>query len=78
MKETSQIVPLVREDHTSQVPALQLLQNLGWEYLTPYEALDARSGRLSGMLLDGILEKRRPSPSRGVAARCPDTRVSDG
>jgi type I restriction enzyme R subunit len=31
-------VPLMKEDHISQIPALQLLQNLGWEYLTPDEA----------------------------------------
>ena len=55
MTEISQTVPLLREDHTSQVPALQLLHNLGWKYLSPKEALDARGGRLSGVVLDGIL-----------------------
>ena len=30
--------PSFQEDHISQVPALQLLQNLGWRYLTPAEA----------------------------------------
>ena len=35
MAEISYAVPLLKEDHVSQVPALQLLQNLGWQYLTP-------------------------------------------
>jgi type I restriction enzyme, R subunit len=47
--------PLFKEDHISQVPALQLLQNLGWTYLTPDEALELRGGRASRVLLEGIL-----------------------
>lgn len=35
----SHAVPSFLEDHISQVPALQLLQNLGWQYLTPEEAV---------------------------------------
>jgi type I restriction enzyme R subunit len=48
--------PLMQEDHISQVPALQLLQNLGYTYLTPAEALALRGGKVSGVLLDGVLE----------------------
>jgi len=51
-------VPLIKEDHISQIPALQLLQNLGWEYLTPAEANKYRNERTSAVLLDGILEKQ--------------------
>ncbi len=47
--------PVLNEDAISQLPALHLLQNLGWQYLTPKEALDLRSGRLGGVLLEGIL-----------------------
>jgi len=50
--------PLTREDHASQIPALQLLQNMGWKYLSPEEAIDLRGGKTSGVILDGILEKR--------------------
>lgn len=53
--ETLRAIPSFKEEHISQVPALQLLQNLDWEYLSPKEALDARAGRLSGVVLDGIL-----------------------
>ncbi len=48
-------LPSFLEDHISQIPALQLLQNLGWEYLTPAETVSLRSGKLSGVILDGIL-----------------------
>ena len=42
--------PLMKEDHASQIPALQLLQNLGWQYLSPAEALALRGGRESAAL----------------------------
>ncbi|MCK4378253.1 MAG: type I restriction endonuclease subunit R, partial [Deltaproteobacteria bacterium] len=47
--------PQYNEDVISQLPALHLLQNMGWQYLTPDEALDLRGGKLSNVLLDGIL-----------------------
>ena len=50
--------PLWSEDHVSQIPALQLLGNLGWKYLTPEEALELRGGRLGGALLDSVLEQQ--------------------
>ena len=48
--------PSLTEDRISQVPALQVLQNLGYTYLTPAEALELRGGRLSNVILDGVLE----------------------
>jgi type I restriction enzyme R subunit len=51
----SQELPSLLEDHISQIPALQLLQNLGWHYLTPTEAVKLRSGKLSNVLLEEIL-----------------------
>lgn len=51
-------IPLMREDHISQIPALQLLQNLGWRYLSPTEALAQRGGRTSSVLLEGILAEQ--------------------
>ncbi|MCD6486834.1 MAG: hypothetical protein J7K35_05855, partial [Syntrophobacterales bacterium] len=47
--------PQYTEDTISQLPALQLLQNLGWQYLAPDEALKLRGGKLSNVLLDGVL-----------------------
>ncbi len=49
--------PLDREDHISQIPALQLLQNMGYTYLTQQEALSLRGGRGSEVILAGILEE---------------------
>jgi type I restriction enzyme R subunit len=48
-------LPSFLEDHISQIPSLQLLQNLGWTYLTPAEAVALRSGKLSNVLLEEIL-----------------------
>ncbi|MDR4496349.1 MAG: HsdR family type I site-specific deoxyribonuclease [Candidatus Scalindua sp.] len=50
--------PLIKEDHISQIPALQLLQNMGYSYLTPEEALELRGGRKRNVILDGILEEQ--------------------
>lgn len=43
------------EKYLSQIPALQVLVNLGFEYLTPDEALAARGGKASNVLLEEIL-----------------------
>jgi len=48
-------LPSFLEDHLSQIPALQLLQNLGWRYLTPTEAVKLRSGKLSNVMLEEVL-----------------------
>jgi type I restriction enzyme, R subunit len=50
--------PSFREDDISQIPALQLVITLGYEYVTPDEAVALRGGRTSGVLLDGILESQ--------------------
>lgn len=54
----SDAIPLLKEDHISQVPALQLLQNLGYQYLSPEEAMGYRGGRTSSVLLEGILAEQ--------------------
>jgi type I restriction enzyme, R subunit len=50
--------PAFLEDLISQIPALQVLMNLGYTYLTPVEALRLRGGRLSAVLLEPILEEQ--------------------
>jgi len=47
--------PPTSEDATSQIPALDLLQQLGWTYLTPTEADRLRGGRQGEVLLKGVL-----------------------
>ncbi len=51
-------VPSFKEDHISQLPALKLLMNMGWQYLSPEQSLEARGGRTSNVLLEAILKKQ--------------------
>jgi type I restriction enzyme R subunit len=46
------------EDNTAQIPALKLLINLGYQYLTPSEALQLREDRESNVLLTSILREQ--------------------
>ncbi len=64
MTDDSAAIPLLKEDHISQIPALQVLQNLGYKYLTPDEALARRGGRTSGVLLEGILAEQLRQTNR--------------
>lgn len=50
--------PSFIEDHISQIPAMQLLQNLGYTYLTPEEVLKERQDKLSNVILEDILEQQ--------------------
>lgn len=48
--------PSFKEDHISQIPALQLLQTMGYTYLTPKEVDEQRGNKLGNVILEGILE----------------------
>lgn len=50
--------PSFKEDHISQIPALQFLQNLGYKYLSPDEALYLRGNKTSNVLLEDVLRKQ--------------------
>ena len=50
--------PSFKEDHISQIPALLLLQKLGYKYLSPAETKKLCSGKTSNVLLDDILRKQ--------------------
>ncbi|HMQ69733.1 MAG TPA: HsdR family type I site-specific deoxyribonuclease [Ignavibacteria bacterium] len=50
--------PSFKEDHISQIPALQMLQKLGYTYLSPAEAENLRGGKTSNVLLEDILRKQ--------------------
>lgn len=50
--------PSFLEDHISQIPALQFLQNMGYAYLRPQEVFLERKGKLSNFLLEDVLEKQ--------------------
>ena len=51
-------IPSFKEDHISQIPALQLLQKLGYTYLSPAEADKLRGGKTTNVLLEDILRKQ--------------------
>lgn len=50
--------PPFTEDTVSQLPALHLLQKLGWTLLTPTEALKLRGGKKGEVILRSLLEKQ--------------------
>ena len=50
--------PSFKEDHISQIPALQLLQKLGYTYLSQEEALQLRGNKTTAVILDDILRKQ--------------------
>ncbi len=54
------ITPPQDEDRASKVPALQLLQQLGYVYLPPEKADMLRGGRRSEVLLFGVMEEVLP------------------
>lgn len=50
--------PSFKEDHISQIPALQLLQKLGYTYLSQEEALQLRGNKTTAIILDDVLRKQ--------------------
>ncbi|MBS1977781.1 MAG: type I restriction endonuclease subunit R [Bacteroidetes bacterium] len=51
-------LPSFREDHISQIPALQLLQKMGYIYLTQEEALKLRGEKTVNVLLEDVLRRQ--------------------
>ncbi len=47
--------PTYLEKVQSQLPALHLLMQMGWEYLPPDEAVRLRAGRLGAAILEPVL-----------------------
>ena len=50
--------PSFQEKLISQLPAVRLLQNLGYEYLSSEDVIEARGGRLAGVVLEEILAEQ--------------------
>ncbi|MDP0501877.1 MAG: type I restriction endonuclease subunit R [Verrucomicrobiota bacterium JB022] len=50
--------PSFLESHSSQIPAVQVLQAMGYSYLSPEEVALERRGRLGNVLLEGLLAKQ--------------------
>ncbi|EHQ30040.1 type I restriction endonuclease subunit R [Mucilaginibacter paludis] len=50
--------PSFKEGHISQIPALQMLVNLGYTYLSPAEVDRLRGGKTTNVLLEDVLRKQ--------------------
>jgi len=46
------------EEYISQIPALQLLQQMGYEYLNPSEVLELRNNKYNNVILESILTEQ--------------------
>lgn len=51
-------IPSFKENHISQIPALQMLQKLGYQYLSQEEAIQLRGNKTANVLLEDILRKQ--------------------
>jgi len=69
--------PSFKEDHISQIPAIQLLCNLGYVYLSPDEALALRGGKTSNVLLEPIL-KQQLSKINNIHYKGEDYKFNEG
>jgi len=49
-------MPSFKEELISQIPAVRLLMAMGYQYLTPEEALSLRGGKKNRVVLEGVLE----------------------
>lgn len=50
--------PSFLEDHISQIPAIQLLINMGYTYVSPEQALEWRGGKKSQVLFEEVLKRQ--------------------
>lgn len=50
--------PSFKEDHISQIPAIQMLVNLGYSYLSPAETERLRGSKTTNVLLEDVLRKQ--------------------
>ena len=50
--------PSFIEDHISQIPAIQLLINMGFQYVSPTQALEWRGGKKSVVLFEEVLRNQ--------------------
>ena len=70
------MTPDFKEAVISQIPALRLLQQLGYTYLSPEDVAVERKGKLGRVLLEGILAKQLRRLNR-IAFKGAETTFSD-
>jgi type I restriction enzyme, R subunit len=49
-----QQAPKFQEEYSSKLPALALLSNLGWSFVSPEQALAARGGKYDQVVLRDV------------------------
>ncbi|ATX01335.1 DEAD/DEAH box helicase [Citrobacter freundii] len=54
----TQYAPKFQEEYSAKLPALALLTNLGWSYLSPEEALVTREGKFDQVVLTHLLREQ--------------------
>lgn len=54
---TEHYTPKFQEEYSAKLPALTLLINLGWSFLTPEQALAARDGKTDAVVLHHVLRQ---------------------
>jgi type I restriction enzyme, R subunit len=54
-----QKAPKFQEEYSAKLPALALLSNLGWSFLSPEQALSARDGKYDQVVLRGLYQRNR-------------------
>ena len=50
--------PKFQEEYSAKLPALALLCKLGWQFLSPEQALTARSGKSDEVVLRDVLREQ--------------------
>lgn len=50
--------PKFQEEYSAKLPALALLCNLGWEFMSPEHALAARAGKSDEVVLRDVLREQ--------------------
>ncbi|MCQ2369491.1 MAG: type I restriction endonuclease subunit R [Paludibacteraceae bacterium] len=66
-----------KENDISKQPALDLLQKLGFKYITPDEALAMRGGKLSNVLLETVLKNQLKEINSITVNYSKETRFSE-
>lgn len=61
--------PKFQEEYSAKLPALTLLTNLGWTFLSPEQALAARGGKTGGVVLRGFLREALQKRTYSVAGK---------
>ena len=61
--------PKFQEEYSAKLPALTLLTNLVWTFLSPEQALAARGGKTDGVVLRGFLREALQKRTYSVAGK---------